>query len=178
VAQEGEVRSLRLDMLYYWGGDCVPLGKAERTLLRKQGKDCTHKELAIACHAWRTGLVDQFPRRYSIAGEDVWGPAYDACPHRHLYGYKTVKQISSLPLLAESLRQRLIMPILDEATQPAHLLPVRQYCAIWRRLNAELHRSTSTWAASWTKISNELDTIERRMAWLTQTWTAQPPRRS
>ena len=117
--------------------------------------------------------MEQFPQRYAVNGEDTWGAAYDACPHRHMYGYKKVKQIGSLPLLSEILRQKLVDPMLDDATQPGHLRPVRQYCDSWRRLNVELHGSCATWKSSWEKIvMNDLDTIGRRMTTLTQTWSA------
>ncbi len=130
------------------------------------------EELTIVCFAHRRGLV---ARRYSPLGADLWRSRWEELPpaERAMYGQKQVCHISSMPHLSECMRDNLVMPLLDRATQEADLVKVVRYLAAWRELDRHM-QGEMQWKSAWLKVQQHLGQVEARCGILRRRWGATP----
>ena len=153
-------KSVRLSMLFYWAEDRIDFGDQDLQLWKQQetticanpmqkwnamSQQTKDEQLAIICFALRTGITHKFPQRYTPLGADVWKPLWDRLtPHtKTFYTYKSVTQMGSLPMLAETLHKHLL-PTLD--------IKLRQsYTQAWQALDKKLNYE-HTWAPTYQKI--------------------------
>jgi len=71
------------------------------------------------------------------------------------------------------MRDNLVTPLLDRATQEADLANVVRYLAAWRELDRHM-QGEMQWTSAWLKVQQHLGQIESRLGILRQRWTATP----
>ena len=166
--KKGQIGGVRLSMIYYWPEDCIHFDQQDIRLWKQHTTDTPHTQtddLPILCFARRTGLIHTFPHRYTPFGQDIWKPHWDSLlpHHKHMYTYKSVTHIGSLPMLSETLLKHAIPHAFKHVSSPEHPHShIREYISAWEALDAKL-RHEHTWQVSWRKIRAHLDSIEDKL---------------
>ena len=171
---KGEVKIMRMSVVYYWPEDRVDIGSTEIDIWTQQDtmamKDKQAwisnpqqmtENLAIINFAHRTNLTKTFPKRYTPLGIDVWKPHYLRLPEQHkkMYAISSVTHLGSLPILAEALHKYLI-PRIQHNT---HLLEA--YILAWETLDIRLHHE-HTWNHTWAKIVTHIEHYHKHLTLL------------
>lgn len=154
-----DVGNVRMSVVYYWPEDRVEWeeeeARAEWEKTKKPEQDWDRldhtqkrQELAMLLYVQRNNIKRDFPERYAPAGgQDLWKLLWDKLEPsvQEMYMYKSVTQIGSMPVLAETLYKHLV----------PHLHPhkerIQAYVDAWETLDIRL-QNEHTWAANWDKI--------------------------